>query len=147
MMMLVSLVLDIQILVDSGNILTIALVPGRAIVFVDETVELVVFSLPFRFFKSFLCCCSLLCLSGGFVSSINCNSLIVGVRLGLISLKLILFCLSLCKTIVIISFDLSMGLFPSIIRNETLWLTLILIILISIDHSVTADLHGTTSRI
>merc|ERR1712127_135577 len=35
---LLSVVFDFQILVDSGNWLTIALVPGSAIVFVDETI-------------------------------------------------------------------------------------------------------------
>jgi len=142
MMVFMTLVFDFQKFVDSTNFETVALVVARAIVFMDKAIEWVELSCVFRLFESFLCCCSL---SGGFVSSINCVSTIVGIRLSLVSSQFILFGLSLLKTIFISFLDLSMPL--SIISNESLWLSIILIIIVSTNHSIAADLHGPRSRI
>lgn len=84
MMVFVTMVFHFQKFVDPTNLKAITFVPARAIVFVDKSIKWVVLSSEFSFLKSFLCC-------GSFVSSINCNSTIDGVRLSLVCSKLILF--------------------------------------------------------
>jgi len=141
MMMFMTFVFDIQKLVDSANLHTVAMVPASAIVFMNKTIECVELSFEFRFFIDFFGCCSL---SGGSVSSINCISLVGGVRLSLVSFKLFLFGISLGKTVFICFLDMRVML-----SDQILWLRIFLLKVVSINHSVTiaADLHGTRSRI